>query len=348
MLDSVSWIVHPLAGMTLAFLASVIFTPQRRQWPVLLGAVGLLLVLSVLGAGWVVHPAAGLSIALLASTIFHAWRREWTTVLAALLAVLVFSLLGAGWAVFPLMGLGLAWLLKVVFSGELFRPGAEQRPVASLNGSPAALPAQGGGEAFLFGAVQERVTDRAERKMHRRVAKLERKAERLGVPLRLHSAPDALPATPPAVVLTKDTAEGLLLLSRDERLPADARARLGALHFRCREAQAYLKEHTQPSANQPGFSQSSAGTGFLLRQIETDYAPEAVQAYLKLPPSLASVTPLQDGKTGRDLLNEQLDLLLNAVQDIMQDAAQVGSQHLLAHQRFLKDRFAKPNEELKL
>ncbi|WP_407570065.1 hypothetical protein [Deinococcus altitudinis] len=337
MLDSVSWIVHPLAGMTLAFLASVIFTPRRRPWPVLLGAVGLLIALSLLGAGWVVHPAAGLSVALLASTVFRAWRREWPTVLAALSALLVFSLLGAGWAVFPLMGLGLAWLMKVVFSGELFRTGVEQRPLASLDGSPAALPARGGGEAFSFGAAQERVTARAERKVQKRVEKLERKAEKLGVPLRIQSVPE-VPAAPPAVALTKDTADGLLLLSRDERLPADARARLGALHFRCREALAYLKEHDR----------DGAGTGFLLRQIETDYAPEAVRAYLKLPGSLANVTPLQDGKTGQGLLNEQLDLLLNAVHDIMQDAAQAGGQHLLAHQRFLKERFAKPNDELKL
>ena len=343
MLDSVSWIVHPLAGMTLAFLASVIFTPQRRQWPVVLGAVGLLLVLSMVGAGWVIHPAAGLAVALLASTVFHAWRREWRTVLAALLALAVFSLLGADWAVFPLMGLGLAWLLKVVFSGELFRPGVQQRPVASLNGSPTALPAQGGGEAFLSGAVQDRVAARADRKLHRRVMKLERRAERLGVPLSIQNAPEAAAIVRPTVVLTKDTAGGLLALSRDERLPEGARARLGALHFRCREALAYLKENEQDSLSQPG-----AGTGFLLRQIETDYAPEAVRAYLKLPPSLANVTPLQDGKTGRDLLNEQLDLLLTAVQDIMQAAAQVGSQHLLAHQRFLRDRFARPSDELKL
>ncbi|WP_407538213.1 hypothetical protein Q0M94_08865 [Deinococcus radiomollis] len=344
MLDSVSWIVHPLAGMTLAFLASVIFNRQRRQWPVVLGAVGLLLVLSVLGADWVVHPAAGLSIALLASTVFHAWRREWKTVLAAVLALLVFSALGAGWAVFPLMGLGLAWLMKVVFSGELFRAAPQERSAAFLAGTPAALPAQGGGEAFAVGAfsvdtVQERVTARAERRVQKRVAKLERKAERLGLPLRvsLEKSPSepvaaALPAAIPA------PAGGLLALSRDERLPDDARARLGALHFRCREALDYLKAH----------GQDGAGPGFLLRQIETDYAPEAARAYLKLPPSLAGVTPLQDGKTGRDLLNEQLDLLLSAVADIMKDAAQAGSQHLLAHQRFLKDRFARPNDELKL
>jgi hypothetical protein len=342
--DSVSWMVHPLAGMTLAFLASVIFNRRRRQWPPVLVAVGLLMALSVLGAGWVVHPAAGLTLALLASTIFHSWRQEWRTVVAALVALVVFSLLGAGWAIFPLIGLGLPWLMRVVFSGDLFRATRPEQS-AALPGSPAALPAQGRGDAFFLAGAHERLTARVERKVQKRVARLERRAERLGVPLRITlEKPVAAPVAPlPAPLLPArplpSVANGpLLLQSRDERLPEGARARLGALHFRCREALTYLKE-TQ---------RDESGSGFLLRQIETDYAPEAVQAYLKLPPSLAAVTPLQDGKTGRDLLNEQLDLLLSAVQDIMQDAAQAGSQHLLAHQRFLKERFAKPNDELKL
>ncbi len=337
LLEPISWVVHPLGGMTLAFLASVIFSRRGRRSPGLLGALLLLLALSVLGAGWLVHPAAALTIALLASTVFHAWRREKVTILAALIALAVFSVLGAEWAIYPLLGLGLAWLMKVVATGELFR--AAPRPSRreelgrqrekAFAGSPAALPAQAGGEALPVLGFPERVAARIERRLLRRTAKLERKAERLGVPFRVQAAP-----APPLAALVGD----LLALSRDERLPADARARLGALHFRCQEALAYLKDREQ----------DAAGAGFMLRQIAEDYAPEAVRAYLKLPPSLANVTPLQDGKTGRDLLGEQLDLLLGAVQDIMRDAAQAGSQHLLAHQRFLKDRFAKAHDELKL
>ncbi len=331
LLEPISWVVHPLGGMTLAFLASVIFSRRGRRSPRLLGALVLLLALSVLGAGWLVHPAAGLTIALLASTVFHAWKREWVTIVAALIALAVFSALGAEWAVYPLLGLGLAWLMKVVATGELFRavPRQERRPVQAFSAAPAALPAQAGGEALPVVGFPERVAARIERRLLRRTAKLERKAERLGVPFRIQAAP-----APPPAALVGD----LLALSRDERLPADARARLGALHFRCQEAFAYLKDREQ----------DAGGAGFMLRQIAEDYAPEAVRAYLKLPPSLANVTALQDGKTGRDLLGEQLDLLLGAVQDIMRDAAQAGSQHLLAHQRFLKDRFAKPGDELKL
>ena len=338
MLDSVSWVVHPLAGVALAILASVVFNPERRHLRAVLTVMGGVVLLSVLGAGWVVHPAAGLTVALLASTLFRSWRTEWRTLLGAVAALLVFSALGTGWAVFPLLGLGLAWLMKVAFSGELFRPAPQERPAAALAGAPATLPAQGGGEAFSLGAVHERVRARAERKMQKRAAKLERRAENLGLPLQVWlEKPAAEPVAPPSPPAAQ-AAEGLLALSRDERLPEGARARLGALHFRCREALDYLRTH----------GQDGAGPGFLLRQIETDYAPEAVRAYLKLPPSLAGVTPLQDGKTGRDLLTEQLDLLLSAVGDIMKDAVQAGSQHLLAHQRFLKDRFARPNDELKL
>lgn len=331
LLEPVSWVVHPLGGMTLAFLASVIFSRRGRRSPGLLGALLLLLALSVLGAGWLVHPAAGLTLALLASTVFHAWRRERVTIVAALIALAVFSAMGAEWAIYPLLGLGLAWLMKVVATGELFRaaPRQERQDGKAFAAAPAALLTQAGGEALPVLGFPERMAARVERRLLRRTAKLERKAERLGVPFRVQSAPVPPPA--PAV-------GDLLALSRDERLPADARARLGALHFRCQEAFAYLKDREQDAAS----------AGFMLRQIAEDYAPEAVRAYLKLPPSLANVTPLQDGKTGRDLLGEQLDLLLGAVQDIMRDAAQAGSQHLLAHQRFLRDRFAKPSDELKL
>lgn len=341
-LEPISWVVHPLGGMTLAFLASRIFSQRGRRSPQLFGALVLLLALSVLGAGWLVHPAAGMTIALLASVAFHAWKRERVTIGVALFALFTFMSLGAEWAIFPFMGLFMVWLLKMVATGELFRLGSprEERPVSAFPGTPAALPSQGEGERMFMvglpGQVAERVAVGAQRRIQRRVDRLQRKAERLGVPLRAQAAPEGVnlsKAPAPA-----EAPGDLLAASRDERLPADARARLGALHFRCQEALTYLKEREL----------DAAGPGFLVRQIAGDYAPEAVRAYLKLPPTLANVTPLQDGKTGRDLLGEQLDLLLSAVGDVMKDAAQAGSQHLLAHQRFLKDRFAKSNDELKL
>ena len=349
-LEPISWVVHPLGGMTLALLASLIFTQRGRRSPQLIFALVMLLALSVLGAGWLVHPAAGMTIAVLASTIFHAWRRERATIIVALGALLVFAFLGAEWAIFPAVGLFMAWLLKVVATGELFRGASvADRPRSAFAGGPAALPEQGSGQPFFMTGLgqsaqgqsklglPERVTARVEQRLQKRVDRLQHRAERLGVPLRIQTGAAGPVSLIKAPAPPADTGD-LLDLSRDERLPADARARLGALHFRSQEALTYLKDREL----------DAAGPGFLVRQIAGDYAPEAVRAYLKLPPTLANVTPLQDGKTGRDLLGEQLDLLLAAVSDIMKDAAQAGSQHLLAHQRFLKDRFAKPNDELKL
>lgn len=344
MLEAFGWIVHPLAGLTLAFLASTIFTQRRFQWPVLV-AVLLLVVLSFAGAGWVVHPAAGLGIALLASTIFHAWRREWPTILGALLAVLLMANLGAAWALFPLAALGLAWLAVAVFSGELFRTRPTVRQVPQVQGaSPQALPEQAGGqplgEVFDFSGLSERVQERVQEKFERRRAKyarkLQRRAARWGVELEPQPRPQPAPVAPPPPLAAP--AEGLLELMRDERLPGEARARLGALHLRTEEALSYLKERGLDEAE----------PGFLVRQIAGDYAPGAVRAYLQLPPSLAGVAQLQGQKTGRDLLNEQLDTLLNAVRDVMVDATQAGAQAMLAHGRFLADKFGKKEDGFEL
>ena len=340
-LHALNWVVHPLGALTLAFLASVIFTGRRQNWPPVLAGVVFLVLLSRLGADWLVHPAAALCIAVLAANIFHAWRREWVTVVCALLGLALFSALGASWAVFPLVGLGLAWLATVLFSGELFRTPAPGTVRQVPRPAPAALPAQGSGEAFDLGAMQERLQDRFQRKYVKRVAKMQRKLARRGLlpPVNLGPEGPMLTKQPPEPQVAAPAPTGSLeALSRDTRLPGAARARLAALDLRAREAQQYLKDRELAGAE----------PDFLLRQITSDYAPEAVAAYLKLPPSLAGVTPLQDGKTGQDLLNEQLDLLLQAVQDLMVDAAQAGSQEMLAHQRFLQEKFGKKRGDFEL
>ncbi len=335
LLSPLAWMVHPLGALTLAFLASNMFSSsRRRRWLPLLGGVLALLALSLLGADWLIHPAAALTLALLASLVFRRWRRERVTMILALVALVIFAVLGAGWVVFPLLALGLAWYAKVTVTGELSR----SRTVPIRRADSAALPPQGEGEQLHFGSLGghlgQHLGARVQRRLEGRMVRLERRAARLGVPVNLRK-PDL---RQPVQVSPSALAEGLLALSRDERLPADSRARLGALHLRCRESLAYLSQR----------GQDGAGAGFLVEQIAGDYAPEAVAAYLKLPPSLADVAPLQEGRTGRDLLNEQLDLLLGAVRGVMTDAAQAGGQHLLAHRRFLQDKFGQKEGELKL
>ena len=78
-----------------------------------------------------------------------------------------------------------------------------------------------------------------------------------------------------------------------------------------------------------------------IRQTALEYLPQALEAYLNLPPTFARVHPLRDGKTAEELLLEQLELLDSTMKDIVIDVHQNDSQQLLIHGRFLAKKFAK-------
>ncbi|PYE53406.1 hypothetical protein [Deinococcus yavapaiensis] len=115
-------------------------------------------------------------------------------------------------------------------------------------------------------------------------------------------------------------------------LPPEAAAKIRTLGARVDETNAYLKARGRTEGEH----------AFLLRQTIDDYLPGVVAAYARLPRSLADTTPLDEGKTGKDLLLEQLDLLERGVTDILAAAAKAEGQDLLANGRFLKDRFEGP------
>ncbi len=82
---------------------------------------------------------------------------------------------------------------------------------------------------------------------------------------------------------------------------------------------------------------------YTLRQIVRSYLPEAINRYRSLPPEYAVQQPLREGKTARQLLQEQLATLRGAVQDIAA-RTRPDARPLLVHGRFLEDRFA-PRDE---
>ncbi|WP_446665682.1 hypothetical protein [Flexivirga sp. B27] len=121
------------------------------------------------------------------------------------------------------------------------------------------------------------------------------------------------------------------------RLPAQSRQ---TLHELLRRADALHRELRSHDA--------SARLVFEVEQIHEDFAPTAVRGYLALPPSTADSLPLQDGKTGVQLFDEQLALLDGALDDIAAEARTHGSEGLLASYRFLQDKFGHADDELKL
>jgi hypothetical protein len=86
----------------------------------------------------------------------------------------------------------------------------------------------------------------------------------------------------------------------------------------------------------PPFSQDL----YLVRQTATEYLPRTVNAFLSLPPQSVD-TPMASngGKTARQELTTQLDLLDKKLDDIAQDLQRQDADRLLANRRFLEQRF---------
>lgn len=77
----------------------------------------------------------------------------------------------------------------------------------------------------------------------------------------------------------------------------------------------------------------------VIRQTATDYLPELLETYVRLPPAFARLHPVRKGKTARDLLNEQLGLIEDQLQTILADIHHRDTQALLSHGEFLKQKF---------
>ena len=80
---------------------------------------------------------------------------------------------------------------------------------------------------------------------------------------------------------------------------------------------------------------------YVIRQTALEYLPDALQNYMNLPPAYANLHPVKNGKTARQLLSEQLDLLDNSMQQIVEDIHRNDTQKLVVHGRFLEEKFRK-------
>lgn len=79
---------------------------------------------------------------------------------------------------------------------------------------------------------------------------------------------------------------------------------------------------------------------FVVERTVDDYLPTAVQNYLKLPAADTSIPlPEAEGKTARQLLSDQLDLLIQKMHEVADAAHRKDVEALLVHGRFLEDKF---------
>jgi len=71
----------------------------------------------------------------------------------------------------------------------------------------------------------------------------------------------------------------------------------------------------------------------------TDYLPEAVGGYLRLPRQFADSRPVDRGKTSLMILIEQLDLLAATMDKVFDAVCRADADALVAHGRFLAEKF---------
>ncbi len=78
---------------------------------------------------------------------------------------------------------------------------------------------------------------------------------------------------------------------------------------------------------------------FIVRQAALEYLPDTLKNYLQLPRRHAQEVVVSNGKTAHQILLEQLEMLDAELKETIEDLYKNDSQALLAHGRFLKEKF---------
>ena len=82
---------------------------------------------------------------------------------------------------------------------------------------------------------------------------------------------------------------------------------------------------------------------YTVRETVLNYLPATLANYVALPPAFRASHVLQDGKTARQLMAEQLALLDAQLGEVVANVASADAQALLANGQFLRARFQQPD-----
>ena len=91
----------------------------------------------------------------------------------------------------------------------------------------------------------------------------------------------------------------------------------------------------------PRLSNLGAGSlqAYNVMATATDYLPEAIGGYLRLPRQFADSRPVDRGKTSLMILIDQLDLLAATMDKVFDAVCRADADALIAHGRFLAEKF---------
>ena len=95
----------------------------------------------------------------------------------------------------------------------------------------------------------------------------------------------------------------------------------------------------------PRLSNLGAGSpqAYNVMATATDYLPEAIGGYLRLPRQWADSRPVDRGKTSLMILIDQLDLLAATMDKVFDAVCRADAAALVAHGRFLAEKFGAPS-----
>jgi hypothetical protein len=118
------------------------------------------------------------------------------------------------------------------------------------------------------------------------------------------------------------------------RVPDDVLGAVERVHTQVREIAARCEAFPPASPD-----------AFVVERTALDYLPTALESYLNLPRAYANRVPISGDRTARQVLLAQLALLEAKLGEILEAVARGDSDRLLAHGRFLQDRFARSELE---
>ena len=145
--------------------------------------------------------------------------------------------------------------------------------------------------------------------------------------------PATLPAAPTEADILASLARVEAMLA-DGTAPAVVRSRVVRVDRSIRE--------TLPKLPQLGWGSADA---YAVVATATDYLPEAVGGYLRLPRDWANSRPIEGGRTALMVLVDQLELLASTMDKMLDAANRADAQALIAHGRFLQEKFGQGASE---
>lgn len=146
--------------------------------------------------------------------------------------------------------------------------------------------------------------------------------------------PEPAPAPVPEVATAPTGQDIATALARVDQLVADP-AIPGVVRSRALRVTATVRR-TLPRLGLLGLGSYDS---YSVVATATDYLPEAIGAYLRLPRDWADSRPVEAGKTSLMLLIDQLDLLAATMDKIYDAANRTDAEALISHGRFLQEKF---------